>query len=401
MKELESTRKAKNSIIQVLSKVPHNVDGLKKRYQSSLDPYNKEIKSLKYKVKKLKRKRRRFTFGRAKKDPTDANVKNVQILKLATQIAHQLERVRSLDDNLKEKVPSVKVWFGCASGENRTGVAEFVAQTAAVTEELSSQGYDSHEISKAMAQGYHIQTLVGSVGGSAGMVGIRAKSMGSLPASFNRDAAGNKDLTVYHSLINKTADNKSVSSSLLRCVKKNQKCVAKGKPLRYHILDEQAVLALNGGTVPQHTVDQGLAFYADGWGEGPYVDSDSEVDLAWSSDSDDETEDESCSDDIDDAKTISRLDVIKAELASALNIDHLSNKQLVILTAALGVGSLVFIKAFAAYRILLLGGSIVGTALTLFGAKKDTALTQRLIEREDVDDIEANVPAKFRSGVTS
>ena len=396
LRELKRQSKTQRSILQELRKKP-NLAAQVQRNQEILDRYDAMTKSLRVKVNKLKRKQRLFTFGRTKKDPTDANVKNVQILRLATQISHQLEAVRALDEHLSKNVPSVKVWFGCASGENRTGVAEFVAQTEAVKEELLAQGYDAHEISKTMATGHHIQTVVGSVGGSAGMVGIRSKSMGSLPATYNYDSSGNRDLTISTTLASKTADNKSVSSSLYGYENKNRKCIAKGKAPRYHLLDHAAVLALQDGQLPQ-PVATSLIEDDDSDDETVLAtELDTDSDDAFSDDefSDDESSDESASEDIGPRVDASVLGLMKSKLQSALNIKHLSNTELVVLAAVLGVGSVAFIKAFATYRAVILGTSLAGGVFTLFAKSDQSSLDADVALEEQ----EGEVPTARRLSV--
>ncbi len=188
---------------------------------SQLSP---ELSEIDQQIKLLKRSTKRLwwkswrSLHYFKKGLFDKEVKNVQLAALAIQLSCQLDSLRERYSSIADDIPSVAVWVGCASGENRTGIAEFVSQTVAVRGEL--QSYDAHTIAKAMAAGHHIQVVVGSVGGSAGMVGIRSKSMDSLPKSFKKDSLGHSDNSISQMLTSKTADNKSASARIAACQKK-------------------------------------------------------------------------------------------------------------------------------------------------------------------------------------
>lgn len=110
----------------------------------------------------------------------DQRVSGIQILALLGQMIQRIDEAYNFLQN--PNIPKINLLFGCASGENRTGLAEYHMQVAAVT--AVSKDVTVEAVQKCLAESGHIQLITAFQGGNAGLKGIRSKSMGSLPSEY-------------------------------------------------------------------------------------------------------------------------------------------------------------------------------------------------------------------------
>lgn len=131
-------------------------------------------------------------------------VEGVYIISLIRDICQILKKVKESDPVKFADLKTFDLWFGCASGENRTGVAEYHLQCEAVAEYLSAVSKKS--IQTVLAASNHVQVMTGFQGGNLGMQGIREKSINSLPREYEDS---NKSL-----LVTPYSDMKSLRDSI-------------------------------------------------------------------------------------------------------------------------------------------------------------------------------------------
>lgn len=123
------------------------------------------------------------------------NLKNIDLLDKEFLGAEILERSIQLNHLINEimiKQPHTAastnllpqaLWFGCASGDNRTGAMSAQIAIATIKNNLIKQGVKltpelEHEIANRVMQSYHVQVVIGI--GQGGVSGARPKSTGSL-----------------------------------------------------------------------------------------------------------------------------------------------------------------------------------------------------------------------------
>ncbi len=120
--------------------------------------------------------------------PADANLKALDIIYYLTQLA-KLNNAIILDhrEALKE-ARTVAIWFGCASGENRTSASYYHNILSSLLDYYRAKGeVVSEEKQKRLqdvvcnSQHIHIMT---ALGGTPGTEGIRGKSSGSLRSNY-------------------------------------------------------------------------------------------------------------------------------------------------------------------------------------------------------------------------
>ncbi len=141
----------------------------------------------------------------------DTRITAIQIMSAVGQLAQQFNLVY---EHLEDKqIPRINVGFGCASGENRTGLTEYHMQCEAVADACIT--IDKNTIRDRLAMSAHVQKVTAFQGGNAGMEGIRRKSMESLPGDYSETQ---KELFVT---------NYSDMKSVLLCLQKREKIRAK------------------------------------------------------------------------------------------------------------------------------------------------------------------------------
>lgn len=116
----------------------------------------------------------------------DLDVKGLDII-------HRLTKVITLNNQLQAAFPqlalvSVSMWFGCASGENRTGITyfhviastllDYLTRNAAVTDVAKLK----ENIFSLIAASQHVLVVTGHQGSTFGTEGIRGKSIGTFKA---------------------------------------------------------------------------------------------------------------------------------------------------------------------------------------------------------------------------
>ncbi|HEX4046132.1 MAG TPA: hypothetical protein VHZ76_10765 [Gammaproteobacteria bacterium] len=110
----------------------------------------------------------------------DKNVQAIDIICSLTKVAYLNNKIIGKTANAKGgNLKTVAVWYGCASGENRTGVTEFCNLVDAATEAYN----DNCTIDwvEHIARSKHVNFMTGTQGSILGTDGIRSKSKGSLP----------------------------------------------------------------------------------------------------------------------------------------------------------------------------------------------------------------------------
>lgn len=111
-------------------------------------------------------------------------------------IIHELSLAISINNALAMQYPMLKlnrlaIWFGCASGENRTGIVYYHNMTSSFIFHLEQFcGYSltqmhRNEIFKLIAKSQHLHMMTGNQGNSFGTEGVRPKSSGSLRSNHS------------------------------------------------------------------------------------------------------------------------------------------------------------------------------------------------------------------------
>lgn len=122
-----------------------------------------------------------------------ANV-GLDIVRLSAEICHLNNKILAMldEDYQDSKTPMryLSQWFGCASGENRTGYGEFHIATTAIIDHLkanSSKDVDESEIRDVISRAGHVSRMTGFQGSTMGTEGIRKKSSGTAPSSYSKN----------------------------------------------------------------------------------------------------------------------------------------------------------------------------------------------------------------------
>lgn len=178
-------------------------------------------------------------------DPENRGLDIVQLSSeicfLNNQIVDIIGDQYNSDEN---QVQHLAQWFGCASGENRTGYAEFhIATTAANDYLIGQQGRAPvREIRDHMARAGHVSRMTGFQGSTMGTEGIRAKSKATAPKTYSKK-------TQKH-LISKAA-----SAKTLRDVRpKNPKKAYRFGTFKHYQEDQPIVfMSERGGLMTQDT----------------------------------------------------------------------------------------------------------------------------------------------------
>lgn len=121
----------------------------------------------------------------------DLDVKGLDII-------HRLTKVVTLNNRLKEYYPhlplvTVSVWFGCASGENRTGITYYHVISSTLTEFFKQHipSCDGNRLKdhifSLIAASQHVLVVTGHQGSTFGTEGIRNKSIGTFKASHPKE----------------------------------------------------------------------------------------------------------------------------------------------------------------------------------------------------------------------
>lgn len=128
---------------------------------------------------------------------------------IGTEIIYKLSKLSTLNNNLKfiTDVTTIAVWFGCASGENRTGLSYYHNITQTLIDYCKSKGVelakdDIKHILNMVANSEHIHIMTGNQGSTFGTEGIRGKSKGSANADYPVDE-----------LVTNIADAKAITST--------------------------------------------------------------------------------------------------------------------------------------------------------------------------------------------
>lgn len=106
----------------------------------------------------------------------DPEVKSLSLLYHFTKCLFNYHKARK---HQAEFTPAISAWFGCASGENRTGIAIYDILIETLTE-FFTQPYD---FSVLIARSQHIHFITGNQGNTFGTEGIRQKSSQSFKPS--------------------------------------------------------------------------------------------------------------------------------------------------------------------------------------------------------------------------
>jgi hypothetical protein len=155
----------------------------------------------------------------------DYNVKGIDILFLLTKIA-------SLNNQLVEKfsdknLERIAVWFGCASGENRTGISYYHNICASLIDYFEEQNNKTpismqlkQQLFDMVAKTQHLHVMTGYQGNTFGTEGIRSKSSNSLKAyhpssEIITKTSDIKNIPAYDASFNATLDrlNNAILSS--------------------------------------------------------------------------------------------------------------------------------------------------------------------------------------------
>ena len=150
--------------------------------QASIVNFNiKEMEDLMDKINNLQWQ---FTFF-------DRDVKGLDIIYFLTKLNTLSNQFADTYSDLKLK--KMAVWFGCASGENRTGITFFNNICHSIIDYFKSklnQNFDEvfqNNIFSLIAKTQHIHIMTGNQGGTFGTEGIRNKSSGSLKKEHPRN----------------------------------------------------------------------------------------------------------------------------------------------------------------------------------------------------------------------
>ncbi len=134
----------------------------------------------------------------------DSDVNGLQVIGECARCSYQLKNIKTalekaipqshqhyelLHDAI-EAIPTFDIWYGCASGENRTGITEFHIQMEAILREFAhatkGDADKIKQLRRQMAASGHIQTITGHQGGNFGTGGVRDKSIGSVPDMYGQ-----------------------------------------------------------------------------------------------------------------------------------------------------------------------------------------------------------------------
>jgi hypothetical protein len=111
----------------------------------------------------------------------DSGIKGTDILYHLTRAATLSNRLVEMHKTKSDRLFKVAVWIGCASGENRTGLAYFHILRQTLVDYYQRNGVEIDDavvaqISNVIADSQHVHILTG---GTFGTEGIRGKSAGS------------------------------------------------------------------------------------------------------------------------------------------------------------------------------------------------------------------------------
>ncbi|VVC75689.1 hypothetical protein AQUSIP_09790 [Aquicella siphonis] len=115
--------------------------------------------------------------------PLDLYVKGLDIIHFLTQAATLNNQLAS--QFADKSLQTVAVWFGCASGENRTGITYYhdlcrtMLEYFARSQEVSLSDEFQLRIFQLVAKSQHVLLMTGNQGNTFGTEGIRSKSSGS------------------------------------------------------------------------------------------------------------------------------------------------------------------------------------------------------------------------------
>lgn len=135
----------------------------------------------------------------------DTEIKGTDILYYLTRAATLSNRLVEMHKEKSRELLKVAVWMGCASGENRTGLAYYHILRQTMVDHLQKTGalLTDHvvtKISNIMADSQHVHIMTG---GTFGTEGIRGKSAGSAKPHDPKEklithTADMKIITPYH-----------------------------------------------------------------------------------------------------------------------------------------------------------------------------------------------------------
>lgn len=111
---------------------------------------------------------------------------------VGTEIIYTLCKLTTLNNNLKSiknDVITIAIWFGCASGENRTGLSYYHNISRTLIDYCKANGLslttdDKKQILTMVANSEHIHIMTGNQGSTFGTEGIRGKSKGTANADY-------------------------------------------------------------------------------------------------------------------------------------------------------------------------------------------------------------------------
>lgn len=115
--------------------------------------------------------------------PLDVNVKGLDIIYALTRVATLNNQLAAVYPELGLK--SAAIWFGCASGENRTGITYFHSICSSVIDYFTATLKDrmtrqiADEVVAMIGASQHVLVTTGHQGSTFGTEGIRYKSSGS------------------------------------------------------------------------------------------------------------------------------------------------------------------------------------------------------------------------------
>ncbi|MCW5583750.1 MAG: hypothetical protein KIT56_07730, partial [Gammaproteobacteria bacterium] len=121
----------------------------------------------------------------------DLNVKGLDIIYYLTMLATLNNQI--IDEHSNQNLESVAVWFGCASGENRTGIAYYhnicfsVIDYFEKNKQVACNTESRKSIFELIAKCQHIFLMTGNAGNTIGTEGIRDKSSGSFKNYHPKD----------------------------------------------------------------------------------------------------------------------------------------------------------------------------------------------------------------------
>ena len=214
--ETSGTRKAVKLARQTEKKL-RNIE--KNLHNDGSKSYQDKIDQLKLWQEKLNISRKKINF-KIYRPPwhRDRNVRGDYIVSELQRLSLVFDEIRdNIDETNKASIPSLRICFGCASGNNRTMIAKTVTDTQA--SRMHVNGVNPDELSKRLTGAGHVQLLPGFQGGNAGMTGIRYKSIDSVPFNYNYSRHTKESTGVDIMLTSDCADMKSA----LYDIKKLQK----------------------------------------------------------------------------------------------------------------------------------------------------------------------------------